>query len=58
MVLSLDSGRLAELGNHTVPAAAAGPPDELVINHVPEIGRIRCRRFLGGLLRHYYRAAA
>jgi hypothetical protein len=22
------------------------------------IGRIRCRQFLGGLLRHYYQAAA
>ena len=25
---------------------------------LPEVGRIRCQRFLGGLLRHYYRAAA
>lgn len=46
------------LGNRTLPAAAAGPPQELASNAAPEIGRIRCRRFLGGLLRHYYRAAA
>ena len=44
------------LGNLTVPAAATGPPEEL--ESEPEVGRIRCERFLGGLLRHYYRAAA
>lgn len=46
------------LGNRTIPAAAAGPPQELGTDPPPNIGRIRCRRFLGGLLRHYYRAAA
>ena len=46
------------LGNRTLPAAAAGPPEELVTDTALELGRIRCRRFLGGLLRHYYRAAA
>ena len=44
------------LGNLTVPAAAAGPPEEF--ESAPEVGRIRCERFLGGLLRHYYRVAA
>lgn len=46
------------VGNRTLPAAAAGPAEELVSNSVPKVGKIRCRRFLGGLLRHYYRAAA
>ena len=46
------------LGNRTVPAAATGPPEELPSNPVSDVGAIRCRRFLGGLLRHYYRAAA
>ncbi|HUU98097.1 MAG TPA: integrase core domain-containing protein [Phycisphaerae bacterium] len=46
------------LGNRTVPAAAMGPPEELPSNPLPAVGKIRCRRFLGGLLRHYYRAAA
>jgi putative transposase len=46
------------LGNLTLPAAAAGPPQELVSDAAPEIGRIRCQSFLGGLLRHYYRDAA
>lgn len=44
------------LGNLTVPAAATGLPEEL--ESEPEVSRIRCERFLGGLLRHYYRAAA
>lgn len=46
------------LGNLTIPVAAAGPPQVLGTDPPPEIGRIRCRQFLGGLLRHYYRAAA
>jgi putative transposase len=46
------------LGNRTLPAAAAGPPEDLAINHAPQLGRVRCQRFLGGLLRHYYRDAA
>jgi putative transposase len=46
------------LGNWTVPAAAAGPPPELAPDAASPIGRIRCRRFLGGLLRHYYCDAA
>ena len=44
------------LGNRTLIEAATGPPDEL--NDVPnEVGRVRSKRFLGGLLQHYYRAA-
>ena len=46
------------LDNRTLPAAATGPPEELPSDPAPEIGRICCRRFLGELLRHYYRAAA
>ena len=46
------------LGNQTLPAARAGPPSEPAFDDDPEIGRVRCQRFLGGLLRHYYRAAA
>ena len=43
------------LGNRTLPAAGDGrdPPTAAA-----EVGRVRCRRFLGGLLRHYYREAA
>lgn len=46
------------LDNRTIPAAAAGPPPEGDFDPAEDIGRIRCRRFLGGLLRHYYRMAA
>ncbi len=46
------------LGNRTLPAARAGPPEECPIDDAPEIDCVRCRRFLGGLLRHYYHAAA
>jgi len=46
------------LGNRTVPAAATGPPEVLESEFASEIGPIRCQRFLGGLLRHYYRVAA
>jgi hypothetical protein len=35
-----------------------GPPEELPSNPVPDADKIRCRRFLGGLLRYYYHAAA
>jgi len=43
------------LGNRTLPEAAADQPETV---HLKRVGRVRCRRFLGGLLRHYYRAAA
>ncbi len=46
------------LGNRTLPAAAAGPPEELAFDPALELGPVRCQRFLGGLLRHYYRDAA
>ncbi|UCE58435.1 MAG: transposase [Phycisphaerales bacterium] len=45
------------LGNRILPAAT-GPPEELAPEYSPEIDPIRCQRFLGGLLRHYYRVAA
>lgn len=45
------------LGNRTLPEAAAGAPKELAADLAPPLGRVRCRRFLGGLLRHYYHAA-
>lgn len=44
------------LGNRTIPDAAAGPPARRR-SVSGALGRVRCRRFLGGLLRHYYRAA-
>jgi hypothetical protein len=46
------------LGNRTLPAATTGPPEELASDPAPKIGRIRCERFLGGLLCHSYRNAA
>jgi len=46
------------LGNQTIPTAAHGPPAEAPSREAPSPQRIRCQRFLGGLLRHYYRAAA
>jgi putative transposase len=45
------------LGNRTVPEAATGSPRKRSLNMKNDVGRVRCRRFLGGLLRHYYRAA-
>jgi len=44
------------LGNHTLPAAHSGapPPGSPGL----DVGPIRCQKFLGGLLRHYYRDAA
>ncbi len=45
------------LGNLTVAQAATGPPDDDVKKETPDFGPIRCQRFLGGLLRHYHRAA-
>jgi hypothetical protein len=55
---SITQRQLDGLDNWTISVAAAGPPQELWSNAPPEIGRIRCRQFLGGLLRHYYREAA
>jgi putative transposase len=45
------------LGNRTLPQAAA-EPEELPANDATPPGHVRCRRFLGGLLRHYYCEAA
>jgi putative transposase len=45
------------LGNRTVAEAATGPPDDSMATATPMVERIRCQRFLGGLLRHYYHAA-
>ena len=44
-------------GNRTVAQAATGPPGETQATATLDLGRIRCQRFLDGLLRHYYRAA-
>jgi len=46
------------LDNQTIPAAANGPHSQPLLQEVPSPQSIRCQRFLGGLLRHYYRAAA
>ncbi|MCB9852837.1 MAG: transposase [Phycisphaerales bacterium] len=46
------------LDNQTIPAAANGPASKPLLQEVPSPQSIRCQRFLGGLLRHYYRAAA
>ncbi|TWT45067.1 hypothetical protein RAS1_14880 [Phycisphaerae bacterium RAS1] len=46
------------LGNRTLPEAATGPPVEIPSTPAPWLGRIKCQRFLGGLLRHYHREAA
>ncbi len=46
------------LGNRTLPAARAGPPEEPALVDNPVINRVHCRRFLGGLLRQYHGAAA
>ncbi len=46
------------LGNLTIPAARAGPPEVPVRDDLAEPEQVRCKRILGGLLRHYYRAAA
>ena len=46
------------LGNRTLPEAATGPPETRDSGDPDALDRIRCRRFLGGLLRHYYREAA
>ena len=43
------------LGNRTLPDAQTGSPEGIPLKR---LGRVNCRRFLGGLLRHYYRAAA
>lgn len=46
------------LGNRTIPQAAAGPPTDAPAARAPETYRVRCRQYLGGLLRHYCREAA
>jgi putative transposase len=46
------------LDNQTIPTAAHGPPAASLSQAAPPLHRIRCQRFLGGLLRQYYRAAA
>ena len=43
------------LGNRTLPDAEMAAPED---NPLKRAGNVKCRRFLGGLLRHYYRAAA
>lgn len=45
-------------GNLTPPAAAAGTPNATNSEPLADDARIRCTRFLGGLLRHYYRDVA
>lgn len=45
------------LGNLTIPQAAGGRLKDRRTEMTPHLGRIRSQRFLGGLLRHYYRAA-
>jgi len=44
--------------DRTLPEAATGPPEQLDSGDPDALDRIRCRRFHGGLLRHYYREAA
>jgi len=44
------------LGNRTVPEFVNGPPCNQSLTET-DVGRVRCQRFLGGLLRHYQRAA-
>ncbi len=46
------------LGNQTIPTAAHGQPAASLSRTAPPSNCIRCQRSLGGLLRHYYRAAA
>jgi putative transposase len=43
------------LGNRTLTPAPERPPP---LTDDADIGPVRCQRFLGGLLRHYYRDAA
>jgi putative transposase len=43
------------LGNRTLTSSAEGPSPPV---NDADIGPIHCQRFLGGLLRHYYRDAA
>jgi putative transposase len=45
------------LGNWTIPIARAGPVESDLSVMANDLHRIRCQRILGGLLRHYYRAA-
>lgn len=46
------------LGNQTLPESAAGSPRDFRPARPGALDRVRCRRILGGLRRHYYRAAA
>ena len=46
------------LGNRTLLDAVAQPSEEFMSESAPEVGSVHCQQFLGGLLRHYYRAAA
>lgn len=46
------------LGNRTVVEVTHEPPELARCEGSVEIGRVRCQRMLGGLLRHYYCAAA
>jgi putative transposase len=46
------------LDNLTIPIAATESQVESASQDIPPPERIRCQRMLGGLLRHYYRAAA
>jgi hypothetical protein len=43
---------------HTIDEATIGLPEKLASGSAPAGGHVRCRRFLGGLLRDYYRVAA
>ena len=46
------------LDNRTLPQRATGPPEISDSGDPDDLRCIRCRRLLGGLLRHYYRDAA
>ena len=45
------------LGNRPLAEAATGPPTDVSMIPLSENEQVKCRRFLGGLLRHYHRAA-
>ena len=46
------------LDNRTLPQRATGPPEISDSGDPDDLACIRCRKLLGGLLRHYYRDAA
>jgi hypothetical protein len=48
-------GSRQSLGNRALTPSPECPPP---LTDDADIGPIRCQRFLGGLLRHYYRDAA